>query len=91
MRHNPGLAASPVSGMNWKWREAGIREARAKTDRLDARTLARLLWAGDLDAVWMPDEDCRVMRRRLARREQLVRSERLVAEQRSQGLLSGQS
>ena len=54
--------------------DTGIRQARAKTDRLDARTLARLLWAGDLDAVWMPDEDCRVMRRRLARREQLVRS-----------------
>ena len=54
--------------------ETGIRLARAKNDRLDARTLARLLWAGDLDAVWMPDERCRVMRRRLARREQLVRS-----------------
>ena len=54
--------------------DTGIRQARAKTDRLDARTLARLLWAGDLDAVWMPDERCRVMRRRLARREQLVRS-----------------
>jgi len=51
-----------------------ITEAKAKTDRLDARTLARLLAAGSLDAVWMPDEDCRVMRRRLARREQLVRS-----------------
>ncbi|MGH2824792.1 MAG: IS110 family transposase [Thermoleophilaceae bacterium] len=54
--------------------DTGIRQARAKTDRLDARTLARLLWAGELDAVWMPDERCRVMRRRLARREQLVRS-----------------
>ena len=54
--------------------DTGIHQARAKTDRLDARTLARLLWAGDLDAVWMPDEACRVMRRRLARREQLVRS-----------------
>ena len=52
----------------------GIRQARAKTDRLDARTLARLLWAGDLDAVWMPDERCRMLRRRLTRREQLVRS-----------------
>jgi transposase len=52
--------------------ETGIRQARARTDRLDARTLARLLWAGELDAVWMPDEDCRVLRRRLARREQLV-------------------
>jgi len=54
--------------------DTGIRRARAKTDRLDARTLARLLWAGELDAVWMPDEACRVMRRRLARREQLLRS-----------------
>jgi transposase len=54
--------------------DTGIRQARAKTDRLDARTLARLVWAGELDAVWMPDERCRVTRRRLARREQLVRS-----------------
>ena len=54
--------------------DTGIRQARAKTDRLDARTLARLLAAGELDAVWMPDERTRVLRRRLARREQLVRS-----------------
>jgi transposase len=54
--------------------DTGIRQARAKTDRLDARTLARLVWAGELDAVWMPDERCLVMRRRLARREQLVRA-----------------
>src|SRR5215218_3430986 len=47
---------------------------RAKTDRLDARTLARLLWSGDLESVWMPDERCRVLRRRLARRERLVHS-----------------
>ncbi len=54
--------------------DTGIRQARAKTDRLDARTLARLLAAGELEAVWRPDERTRVMRRRLARREQLVRS-----------------
>jgi transposase len=54
--------------------DTGIRQARAKTDRLDARTLARLLWAGELDAVWMPDERTRVLRRRLSRREQLVRA-----------------
>ena len=30
--------------------------------------------AGELDGVWSPDERCRVMRRRLARREQLVRA-----------------
>jgi transposase len=49
-----------------------IRQARAKTDRLDARTLARLLAAGSLDGVWMPDEQTWVMRRRLSRRSQLV-------------------
>jgi transposase len=54
--------------------DTGIRQARAKTDKLDARTLARLLWAGELDAVWTPDEQTRVLRRRLARREQLVRA-----------------
>jgi transposase len=49
-----------------------IRQARAKTDRLDARTLARLLAAGSLDGVWMPDEATWMMRRRLSRRSQLV-------------------
>jgi transposase len=54
--------------------DTGIRQARAKTDRLDARTLARLLAAGELDGVWSPDQWTRVLRRRLARREQLVRA-----------------
>ena len=54
--------------------DTGIRQARAKTDRLDARTLAKLLWGGELDGVWTPDELTRVLRRRLGRREQLVRS-----------------
>jgi transposase len=54
--------------------DTGIRQARAKTDRLDARTLAKLLATGELDAVWMPDERIRVLRRRLARRAQLVYS-----------------
>jgi transposase len=39
--------------------DTGIRHARAKTDRLDARTLAKLLAAGTLDSVWMPDERTR--------------------------------
>jgi transposase len=43
--------------------DTGISQARAKTDRLDARTLARLLWAGELEAVWRPDEHTRVLRR----------------------------
>jgi transposase len=54
--------------------DTGISSARAKTDKLDARALALLLWKGELEAVWMPDERCRILRRRLARREQLMRS-----------------
>jgi transposase len=54
--------------------DTGIMSARAKTDRLDARALAGVLWRGGLEAVWMPDERCRILRRRLARREQLVRA-----------------
>jgi transposase len=54
--------------------DTGISQARAKTDRLDARTLARLLWTGELEAVWMPPEWISRMRRRLARRDQLVRA-----------------
>ncbi|MGH2984232.1 MAG: IS110 family transposase [Solirubrobacterales bacterium] len=52
--------------------DTGIRSARAKTDRLDARALARLLAAGELDPVWVPDRRTQVMRRRLQRRGQLV-------------------
>jgi len=52
--------------------DTGIASARAKTDKLDARTLAVLLWKGEIDPVWMPDERCRILRRRLNRREQLV-------------------
>jgi transposase len=54
--------------------DTGIAQARTKTDKLDARVLAKLLWQGELDAVWMPDKRCRVLRRRLSRREQLIRS-----------------
>jgi transposase len=52
--------------------DTGIANARAKTDKLDAKTLAVLCWRGELDAVWMPDERCQILRRRLQRREQLV-------------------
>jgi transposase len=58
--------------------DTGIRQARAKTDRLDALALDKLLAAGSLDAVWMPDEPVRVMRRRLAGRSQLVSARSLV-------------
>src|SRR4051794_22898532 len=50
-----------------------ITEAKVKTDRRDARTLARLLAAGLLDGCWLPDERTRALRRRLARRAQLLR------------------
>jgi transposase len=52
--------------------DTGISQARAKTDRLDARTLAKLLWTGEVEAVWMPPEWTSRMRRRLSRRQQLV-------------------
>ncbi|HUA50501.1 MAG TPA: IS110 family transposase [Solirubrobacteraceae bacterium] len=54
--------------------DTGISQARAKTDKLDAKKLAKLLWTGELEAVWMPPEWISRMRRRLARREQLVRA-----------------
>jgi transposase len=50
-----------------------ISGAKAKTDRLDARTLAKLLAGGMLEGTWLPSEEQRALRRRLARREQLVR------------------
>ena len=39
--------------------DTGIAQARTKTDRLDARALASLLWRGELEAVWIPDERAR--------------------------------
>jgi transposase len=50
-----------------------VSEAKAKTDRLDARRLAELLAAGYLAEVWCPDERTRSLRRFVARRAQLVR------------------
>ena len=52
--------------------DTGIRSARAKTDRLDARALAKLLAAGSLQSVWVPDDRTRAMRRRLQRRRKLL-------------------
>ncbi len=50
-----------------------IASAKAKTDRLDARTLAKLLAAGFLPAVWMGDERTRLLRRLVSRHAQLIR------------------
>jgi transposase len=46
---------------------------RAKTDKIDAQTLAQLLASGFLAQVWTPNEATRVRRRLVSRRCQLVR------------------
>lgn len=51
----------------------GIGAARAKTDQLDARTLAQLLGTGFFPEVWQAEEPTRLARRRMSRRAQLVR------------------
>src|SRR4029450_6201214 len=51
----------------------GITRAGAKTDKIDARTLAKLLAGGFLPVVWLPDEQTRVLRRRISARARLVR------------------
>jgi transposase len=53
---------------------AAISQAKAKTDQLDARTLARLLASGYLEEVWAPDEQTRALRRLTSRRSRLVRA-----------------
>ncbi|WP_217913990.1 IS110 family transposase [Miltoncostaea marina] len=55
-------------------RRLGQIAARAKTDQIDARTLARLLAAGVLTGVWTPDEPTRALRRLVARRAAVVRA-----------------
>lgn len=55
-----------------KAQDLPVAQARAKTDRLDAQQLARLLAQGYLREVWVPDEKTRVLRRRCSRRMSLV-------------------
>jgi transposase len=64
-----------------------ITEAKAKTDRLDARTLAKLLISGLLDEVWTPDERTRALRRLTNRRERIVRA-RTRAKNEAHGVLA---
>jgi transposase len=54
-------------------RPRAISEAKAKTDRLDARRLAELLASGYVAGVWCPDDGTRALGRWVARRAQLVR------------------
>jgi transposase len=53
-----------------------VRETsrRAKTDRIDAKVLARLLDVGFLDEVWTPDDATQTRRRLVTRRCALVRA-----------------
>lgn len=53
-------------------RTRAIAEAKTKTDRIDAATLAELLAADYLPAVWQPDPATRALRRRVAARASLV-------------------
>jgi transposase len=50
-----------------------MTHAKVKNDRVDAQLLAKLLAAGMLPGTWVCDEQTRVLRRRIARRSQLVR------------------
>jgi transposase len=50
-----------------------VARGRAKTDRIDAVLLARLLAGQFLAEVWTPNEHTRVRRRLISRRAQLVR------------------
>src|SRR5215211_7380113 len=65
-----------------------ISEAKAKTDRLDARRLAELLAAGYLAEVWCPDEQTRALRRLVARRAQLVRQRSRAKNESAAGVSS---
>jgi transposase len=50
------------------------KSRRAKTDRIDAKVLARLLAVGFLDEVWTPDDATQTRRRLITRRCALVRA-----------------
>jgi hypothetical protein len=50
-----------------------IAEAKVKTDKVDAATLAQLLAADYLPAVWLADEATNALRRQVIRRAGLVR------------------
>jgi transposase len=60
---------------------------RAKTDRLDARMLAKLAASGLLETVWRPDESTRALRRIVGRRDSLVKA-RTRAKNETQAVLA---
>lgn len=50
-----------------------IAEAKVKTDKVDAATLAELLAADYLPPVWLPDAETNALRRQVLRRAHIVR------------------
>jgi transposase len=58
------------------------KSRRAKTDRIDAKVLARLLAVGFLDEVWTPDDKTQTRRRLITRRCALVRARTRAKNQR---------
>ena len=50
-----------------------IAEAKIKTDKVDAATLAKLLAADFLPGVWIADDETQMLRRQVARRAHIVR------------------
>jgi len=59
-------------------RTKAIAQAKVKTDEIDARTLAELLAADYIPAVWLPDQATRELRRRVSHRAGLVRNRTLL-------------
>lgn len=53
-------------------RTRAIADAKIKTDKVDARTLAQLLAADFIPTVWVPDAATRALRGRIARHRALV-------------------
>jgi transposase len=68
-------------------RTRAIADAKRKTDDIDAATLAELLAADYLPAVWVPDEATRRLRRLVAHRAGLVR-DRTATRNRVAAILS---
>ena len=62
-------------------RTKAIASAKVKTDKVDAKVLAQLGAADFLPEVWAPDEITRVLRRRIAHRQGLVRQRNALRNQ----------
>jgi transposase len=62
-------------------RTKAIASAKVKTDKVDARVLAQLGAADFLPEVWAPDPVTRVLRRRVAHRQALVRQRTVLRNQ----------